>query len=222
MKQSLLKKSALFIGAMLAGSAQGVIACTDSPYLGSVCITAGSYCPRGYMETTGQLLSIREYSILFSVISNYYGGDGPTTFALPDLRGRTPVGVGQGAGLSRVYQGQSRGIERNILTVNQLPSHTHKASLTPTSASLQASTAAGTQPEPASDRYLGKVTPARGASGVDLYTSDASQLTSIKGLALEGEISVANTGDGQSFYTLPPQLGLRFCIAVEGPYPPRE
>jgi microcystin-dependent protein len=222
MKQSLFKKSALLIGAMLAGSVQGVIACTDSPYLGSVCITAGTYCPRGYMEPIGQMLSISEYSALYAVMGDNYGGDGRTTFALPDLRGRTPVGVGQGAGLSRVIQGQMRGQEFSTLTVNQLPSHTHQASLALTSASLQASTAAGTQPEPASDRYLGKVTPARSAPAVDLYTSDAAQLTSIKGLALEGEISVANTGDGQSFSTLPPQLGLRFCIAVEGAFPPRE
>ncbi len=221
MKQSLFKKSALLIGAMLAGSAQGVFACTDSPYLGSVCITAGLYCPRGYMEPTGQVLSISEYSSLYAVMGNIYGGNGRTTFALPDLRGRTPVAMGQGAGLSPVDQGQVRGTETRTLTRDQLPEHTHEASLSPTSASLQASTAAGTKPEPASDRYLGKVTPARGAPAVDLYTSDSSQLTSIKGLALEGAISVANTGNSQPFSILPPQFGLRFCIAVQGLFPPR-
>jgi microcystin-dependent protein len=195
--------------------------CSEYTYIGSICITAGSYCPRGYSQPEGQILKISENQALFSVLGDAFGGDGRTTFALPDLRGRTPVSIGTGMGLTPIAIGQRRGVEQHTLLLSELPSHTHDADFSPTSTGMQASTQAGAEAEPASDRYLGTITPARGAPSVSLYTSDGSQLTPIKGLNIDGDIVVEATGGGQPLFTLPPQLGLRYCIAVTGPYPPR-
>jgi microcystin-dependent protein len=105
-------------------------ACGPEPYIGSVCFTAASYCPEGYLPADGRMLNISQYQALFAVIGNVYGGDGRTTFALPDLRGRVPVGTGMGAGLTQnITIGQKRGTEAVVLTPSQTPqaSHTHLA-----------------------------------------------------------------------------------------------
>ncbi len=108
-------------------------ACCAEPYIGSICFTAVSYCPEGYLPADGRLLNITQYQALFALIGNAYGGDGRTTFALPDLRGRVPVGTGMGAGLTKsVTLGEKRGTEAVVLTPSQVPlaSHTHVATFT--------------------------------------------------------------------------------------------
>jgi len=77
----------------------------DNPYVGEIMTTAANFCPRGWLETDGQLLAIFEYDALFSLLGTYYGGDGRTTFALPDLRGKAVIGVGQAPGLPDYSQG---------------------------------------------------------------------------------------------------------------------
>ena len=108
-------------------------ACCSEPYIGSVCFTAASYCPEGYLPADGRLLNISQYQALFALLGTTYGGDGKTTFALPDLRGRVPVGTGMGTGLSQnVTPGQKRGNESVLLTTAQTPlaSHTHATTIT--------------------------------------------------------------------------------------------
>lgn len=83
------------------------------------------------MEARGQLLAINQYQALYSLMGTTYGGNGQTSFGVPDLRGRTPVGLGTGAGLSPVTQGQQRGWERQTMTVAQMPTHNHTAAFTP-------------------------------------------------------------------------------------------
>ena len=103
-------------------------ACCSEPYIGSICFTAASYCPAGYLPADGRLLNISQYSALYALLGTTYGGNGTTTFALPDLRGRVPVGAGLGAGLGQnVTQGQKRGSESVFLTTAQTPlaSHNH-------------------------------------------------------------------------------------------------
>jgi len=97
--------------------------------LGEVTLFAGNFAPRGWAFCHGQLLPINQYQALFSILGTTYGGDGRTTFALPDLRGRVPVGVGYGPGLSDIRLGQKAGYEAVQLTVNQLPAHLHGFSL---------------------------------------------------------------------------------------------
>ena len=115
-------------GVFLPGEAA---ACTDESYTGSVCFVATSWCPRDWVQANGQLLAINQYQALFSLLSTVYGGDGRTTFAVPDLRGRAPVGVGTGIGLPAVALAAKVGQPAQSLIV-PLPQHTHTATFSPT------------------------------------------------------------------------------------------
>lgn len=95
------------------------------PYIGEISMFGGNFAPRGWAFCDGQLLPIAQNTALFSLLGTIYGGDGRTTFALPDLRGRVPVHSGNGPGLSDYRVGQRGGSERIILTINQIPSHNH-------------------------------------------------------------------------------------------------
>lgn len=97
----------------------------DQPYIGEIQIFAGNFAPLGWAFCNGQLLSIAEYSTLFTLIGTTYGGDGQTTFALPDLRGRIPIHMGQGPGLSNRTIGEMSGMESVTLNINQMPAHSH-------------------------------------------------------------------------------------------------
>jgi len=95
------------------------------PFLGQINLFAGNFAPRGWAFCDGQLIAISRYSALFSLLGTIYGGDGRTTFALPDLRGRAPVHMGSGPGLSAYREGQKGGAESVTLGVAQLPAHHH-------------------------------------------------------------------------------------------------
>lgn len=95
------------------------------PYLAQIVMFGGNFAPRNWHFCDGKLLSIAENSALFSLLGTMYGGDGIQTFALPDLRGRIPVGTGQGAGLSNVNLGEMAGSEKVTLTIQNLPQHNH-------------------------------------------------------------------------------------------------
>lgn len=95
------------------------------PYVGQIIIFGGNFAPAGWMMCQGQLLPISENETLFQLIGTTYGGDGQSTFALPDLRGRAPVHMGQGNSLSNYVIGQASGTESVTLTTQQIPSHNH-------------------------------------------------------------------------------------------------
>ena len=97
----------------------------SDPFLGEVKLVGFNFCPRGWLEADGTILSIAENSALFSLYGTFYGGDGRTTFALPDLRGRVPLHAGTGPGLTTYTQGETGGVETVILNELQMPSHTH-------------------------------------------------------------------------------------------------
>ena len=97
----------------------------SEPYLGSITMTASAYAPDGWMFADGQLLSIAQHSALFSLLGTTFGGDGESTFALPDLRGRTAVHVGSGPGLDTIVEGEKSGQEQVSLTLSSMPGHTH-------------------------------------------------------------------------------------------------
>lgn len=195
--------AAALLGALAASPAQ---ACSGSePYLATVCVTAATFCPRGYLPADGRVLSIRDSTALFALIGTTYGGNGITTFHLPDLRGRAPISQGQAPGLSPVVLGQAAGVETVSLNVDQLPAHTHNATV-----ALQAATSNGTTDNPAG------AVPARLARS-NLYSSaapDAAMATNT--------VTVATTGRGQPLPIRNPVLGLQFCVAVQGIFPTRD
>ena len=168
----------------------------SDPYIGEIRMFAGTFNPRGWAFCDGQLLQVSQNDALFSLLGTIYGGDGRTTFALPDLRGRIPIHEGQGAGLSNRRLGSRGGSENVTLTANQLPSHSH---------ALYGRNVKSTSDDPA-----GRM-PAITAD--DIYHN-----------APEGTFSsqtVTNTGGGGSHVNLQPALCLNFIIALVGQYPPR-
>ena len=125
------------------------------PTIGDIVMFAGNFAPRGWAFCDGRLLPVNSYAALFSIIGTTYGGDGRSTFALPDLRGRVPVGMGQAAGLPKVQQGQQGGEAAHSLTINEMPLHSHStevsaggsgAAVARTAAGLTGGTAAGQMP----------------------------------------------------------------------------
>ena len=169
-----------------------------NPFIGLIVMFGGNFAPRGWALCDGQLLPINQYSALFSILGTTYGGDGRTTFALPDMRGRVPIHEGTGPGLSPYDLGQKGGSETVTLTTNQIPSHHHNVNLGGTG-----STPAG------SGSLLGNVT------GTNLiYNPTASGNT----LASN---AISNTGGGQSHNNIQPYLAVNFIIALQGTYPSR-
>jgi microcystin-dependent protein len=166
------------------------------PFLGQIQLFAFGWAPQGWALCDGRLLAISSNTALFSLLGTTYGGDGRTTFALPDLRGRVPLGQGQGPGLSNYDLGEVGGSESVTVTTQQLPSHNHGVK---GSASATSKSPAGLVP--AFDS-------AAAAYGAPDGTQMAADMTQ-------------NTGNGQPVPTLQPFLGACYCIAVEGIYPSR-
>ena len=212
--------AALATGVTLGNAPTTHATCATDPYIASICATAANYCPRGYLPTNGQIVAVSEYTALFSLIGTTYGGDGRSTFGLPDLRGRTPVGAGTSPGLTTVLLGSIRGVEKRTLSLATLPTHSHEATFAP-GGGLQASTKDGDSSSPTDASYLGATKIASMGAPPSFYTTDGSALTPIKGLDIDGAISIDPTGGNQPFGIIPPQLGLLYCIAAEGIFPPR-
>ena len=196
-------KHLLMIAATLGGAAVGTPAqasCGAEPFIGAVCVMASNFCPRGYARADGQMLSISQNQALFSVLSTSFGGNGTTNFALPDLRGRSPVGVGQGQGLSLVNVGESGGQEQVSITPGQMPAHSHNTQVRGTAATGNTDSPVGAVAArlPRSNIY---------SSGV----ADAAMGSSA--------VIVATSGNGQPVPLRNPYLGLTHCIALQGLFP---
>lgn len=170
----------------------------SEPFVGEIRMFAGTFAPRGWAFCDGQLLAVSQNDALFSLLGTIYGGDGRTTFGLPDARGRLPIHAGTGPGLSQRRLGSQAGAERVTLTVNQLPSHGHP---------LQASPAPATVPNPG-DAVPAETTTDRvyrpGAGTVSLANS-----------------SVTSVGGSQPHSNVMPFLCVHFIIALVGIYPSR-
>jgi len=167
------------------------------PFLGEIKIWAPNFAPRGWAFCDGQLLPIAQNSALFSLLGTIYGGDGRTTFALPDLRGRVPLGVGNGPGLSSHRIGERGGAETTQLTVNDLPAHTHTLNL--------ATAAEGDSNDPA---------------GRLLAQTDARSYSD-QGPAVASGGTTAGTGGNRAVNNMQPHLSLHFIIALQGIFPSR-
>ena len=179
------------------------------PFLAEIVMFGGNFAPRGWAKCEGQLLPINQYSALFSLLGTMYGGDGRTTFGLPDLRGRTPVGVGRGPGLSDYRQGPGGGHEQVYLNVTNLPAHNHSAAGT-VRASFAPPAGQGNQPLPANNNFAG--------NGTNLYSNQAVNANMA---ANNVAVTVGNTGGNIPFSVVQPWCAVQFIIALQGVFPSR-
>ena len=169
------------------------------PYVGEIKMFAGNFAPRGWAMCDGQLLAVSQNDALFSLIGTIYGGDGRTTFALPDLRGRLPIHAGQGPGLSDRRLGSKAGAENVTLNTSELPSHSHP---------MKASENLASSPNPAGNVLAQTTT-------LDLYL-DTTPDTPL------ANSSITATGGGGSHTNLMPFLCINFIISLVGIYPSRQ
>ncbi|BDS12550.1 phage tail protein [Aureispira anguillae] len=171
-----------------------------NPFLGEIVMFGGNFAPRGWAFCDGQLLPISSNSALFSILGTIYGGDGRTTFALPDLRGRVAMHPGNGPGLTPRRLGERGGQETVTLTVNQIPAHHHN---------IIAVGLEGNSNDPTS-RLL---------ANTGAFDSEYSNSTS--GHVLMNSGMVQNTGGGQSHTNIQPFTCVNYIIALQGVFPSR-
>ena len=190
-----------------------------TPYLGQIILFGGNFAIRNFALANGQLLAISQNSALFSLYGTTYGGDGRTTFGLPDLRGRVPLSSGTGPGLSPRPLGQKSGVEYFNMNINQLASHNHVAQLaTSPTVSIPVHTTSGNQDD--TNPGAGILT---NNSGLEAYTSEAANGV-YGGAAIStqgGAIQVGNTGSSQPIYVLQPFQVINYEVALQGVYPSR-
>ena len=173
----------------------------SSPFIGQIMMFAGNFAPAGWALCDGRLLEISDNDALFKAIGTSYGGDGTVTFALPDLRGRVPLGQGAGPGLSSYQLGQKVGVESVALTAAQMPSHGHL---------VNAVNGPGNVNIPARNTLLSGV---GGQAASGQYQTPAYAPPSANQISLAGN-TVSSSGDGQPHPNLQPFLVFNFCIAV--------
>jgi microcystin-dependent protein len=170
----------------------------SEPFVGEIRMFAGNFAPRGWAFCDGQLLAVSQNDALFSLLGTIYGGDGRTTFGLPDMRGRIPLHMGHGPGLSERRLGSKGGSENVTLTTNQLASHTHD---------FNANTAAATDAS-AQGRVVAE------GVGVNFYFAGNQDTDFASSM-------ITHTGGSQPHTNLMPTLCIHFIIALFGIYPSR-
>ncbi len=178
----------------------------QEPMLGEIKMFAGTYAPRGWAFCDGQLLSISQNTALFSILGTTYGGDGRTTFALPDLRGRVPMGPRRGNGSNYDWRlGQKTGVELKTLSPNELPSHSH---------TFNANSELGELSAPANGSTSLSASADGRSAGQSIYNTKAPNVQMKSG-------SIGNTGGNSSFPMYQPSLAINYIICTVGIFPSR-
>ena len=198
-------------------------------FIGTVMMFAGNFAPRGWMMCQGQLLPISQNSALFAILGTTYGGNGQTTFGLPDLRSRVPVGMGQGPGLSNVTQGQMWGAENVTLLTTQIPTHAHESgkitvTVTDGVVDVPVSTTGGTgisnvptgllSPDGAAEAFTNA-----NAVGNGKYSGKSLNVKFTQVAATAERTSIV--GGSQPHPNIQPSLGMNYIICTEGIFPSR-
>ncbi len=184
---------------MILGGTAKQASAQDQPLIGQLMVFGGNFCPRNWAATDGQLLAISSNSALFSLLGTAYGGDGRSTFGLPDLRGRSIIGVGRGPGLANHSLGSRAGQETHVLSEAQMPSHNHLVNVTNEEANKGG---------PGND-YLA----AGGGQHFQYHDGPANR-------TMEPDV-ISHKGGSQPFDIRDPYLTLTTCIALYGIYPSR-
>jgi len=215
------KWRAVVLGTMLLGS--GLVttqahAQASEPFIGQLAYVGFNFAPQNWASCDGQLLSISSNTALFSLLGTLYGGDGRTTFALPDMRGRVPIHAGQGPGLPFYSEGQRGGATSVTLNIDNLPAHSHTATTDVTlDLTARASTATATTNSP-------QTTALADTGREDTYSTTAPNVDMAPGTVTgtaTAVTTVGDTGNGQAFSIMPPYLVVRCIIALQGIFPPR-
>ena len=184
---------------------------SSQPFIGELMLFGGNYCPRGWANADGQLLAINSNQALFSLFGTMYGGDGRTTFGLPDLRGRVPQHVGNGPGLQVTgNQGTKSGADTHTLSVNEMPSHNHMVNAN------NGQNGFADRRGPADD-FLGSPNfndPTDPHEDLMIYSDQAPNVQ------MDSRM-ISNTGGSQSFSIRNPYQVIRWCVSLQGVFPPR-
>ena len=195
--------TALALGIATFATPHAALASSD-PYVGEIApMGIVGFCPAGWASAEGQILPITENNALFALIGTTFGGDGRVTFGLPDLRGRLPIGQGTGPGLSPRAWGQVGGQEAVTLTTNQLASHSH---------TVNATNSDGNLPGPG-----GKILAAAPDGGTGQETIYSDQAANVQ----MSTQMITPSGGGQPVGVQDPTQVIRYCIALQGIFPPR-
>jgi microcystin-dependent protein len=176
----------------------------DQPFVGETMAFGGNFCPRGWAKMDGQLLAVSSNDALFSLIGSIYGGDGRTTFGLPDLRARVPVHAGTGPGLAEKRIGAKSGAPTTALIQTQLAPHNHL---------VNAANNQGNKFGPGGD-FLGDPNTQINNTDVKIYSDADANRVMAAGM-------IGNTGGGTAFSIASPFLTVTWCIAMYGVYPSR-
>jgi len=171
------------------------------PFVAEIRIFPFTFAPKGWAFCDGQLLPISQNTALFSLLGTFYGGDGKSTFALPDLQGSVAIGAGQGPGLADYFIGQQGGTPFVTLLGSEMPVHTH---------SLRANPQLGDSPSPAPNRAIARL------GSINVYQTASN--ASLQPMAFQG---LPPAGSDLPHNNLMPYLTLNFCIALQGVFPPR-
>lgn len=188
------------------------------PFIAQIVQFGGNFAPKGWAKCDGQLLAINQYSALFSILGTTYGGDGVSSFGLPDLRSRVPMHAGSGPGLSTYRLGQKGGVEKVTLISPEIPSHNHLLSAATISGSISVGVnESSPDTEDANNSTLGKT------NADDVVYNQSSATGSLGSVSHNLHVSgnTSNTGGNQSHENRQPFTCLNFIIALEGIYPSR-
>lgn len=177
--------------------------------LAEIRMFAGNFAPRGWMQCQGQLLSIAQWTAVFALVGTTYGGNGQTTFGVPDFRGRTALGTGQGPGLPNVDLGQMAGVPTTTLLVNNLPQHNHVIT---GSVTEQANNDNGALSSDPTGRRL--------AATGKIFTSNIKDLVNMADDVVS--LTAGPAGGSQPFSSMSPYLGIQYIFCVEGIFPSRD
>ena len=191
------------------------------PFLGEIRMFAGNFIPRNWAFCNGGEMSINQNSALFSLLGITYGGNGTSTFGLPDLSGRAAVGSGQAPGLSSYPLGLKIGTENVTLSAAEMPTHTHTVSKDEIDLEVTVANDSGDEHTPTAGTHISKSYAGAFQVDTEWFTESDQNLVKLGGVVGSGSVVTEDTGLSKPHYNVQPSLAVYYIIALEGLYPSR-